>query len=117
MLFVLALDPIRTVFLYFDLCGHGKLDLEFVHGRAEKCVGSNKIYQRKVYILESEISEENNWQRVMVGQQILCTSVGPMWKQCLFVIGCLFLHSDWMMCFFRSSFKFQCRKPDVWKSV
>ena len=38
------------------------------------------------------------WQRVMVGQQILCTSVGPAWKHCLLVIGCLFLHSDWMMC-------------------
>ena len=23
------------------------------------------------------------WQRVMVGQQMLCTSVGPAWKQCL----------------------------------
>ena len=30
-------------FLYFDLYGHGKLDLKFVHGRAEKSVGSNKI--------------------------------------------------------------------------
>ena len=39
------------------------------------------------------------WQRVMVGQQILCNSVGPVWKQCLLVIGCLFLHLDWMMCF------------------
>ena len=37
-------------------------------------------------------------QRVMAGQQILCTSVGPVWKQSLLVIGCLFLHSDWMMC-------------------
>ena len=37
------------------------------------------------------------WQRVMVGQQILCTSVEPVWKHCLLVIGCLFLHSDWMM--------------------
>ena len=40
----------------------------------------------------------DSWQRVMVGQQILCTSVGPAWKHCLLVIGCLFLHSDWMMC-------------------
>ena len=37
-------------------------------------------------------------QRVMVGRQILCTSVGPAWKHCLLAIGCLFLHSDWMMC-------------------
>ena len=36
------------------------------------------------------------WQRVMVGQQILCTCVGPAWKHGLLVIGCLFLHSDWM---------------------
>ena len=38
------------------------------------------------------------WQRVMVGQQILCTGVGPAWRHCLIVIDCLFLHSDWMMC-------------------
>ena len=38
------------------------------------------------------------WQRVMVGQQILYTSVGPAWKHCLLVIGCLLLHCDWMMC-------------------
>ena len=38
------------------------------------------------------------WQRVMVGQQILCTSIGTAWKHCLLVIGCLFLHSNWMMC-------------------
>ena len=37
-------------------------------------------------------------QSVMVGQQILCTSVGPAWKHYLLVIGCLFVHSDWMMC-------------------
>ena len=36
----------------------------------------------------------------MVGQQVLCTSVGSVWKQCLLVIGCLFFHSDWMMCLF-----------------
>ena len=35
---------------------------------------------------------------VMVGQQISCTSVGPVWKQCLLVIGCLFLHFDWVIC-------------------
>ena len=27
---------------YFVQYGHGKLDLRFVHGRAEKCVGGNK---------------------------------------------------------------------------
>ena len=36
MLFVLALDHIGIVFLYFHLYGHGKLDLKFVRGRAEK---------------------------------------------------------------------------------
>ena len=60
MLFVLALDPIENVFLYFDLYGHGKLDLEFIHGRVEKCVGSNTICQKKVHISEAEIAEENN---------------------------------------------------------
>ena len=29
------------------------------------------------------------WQRVMADQQILCTSVGPVWKQCLLVIDCI----------------------------
>ena len=43
MLFVLTLDHIGNAFLYFGLYGHGKLDLKFVHGRAEKSVGSNKI--------------------------------------------------------------------------
>ena len=33
VLFVLALDHIGNVFLYF---GHRNLDLKFVHGRAEK---------------------------------------------------------------------------------
>ena len=60
MLFVLTLDHIGNVFLYFDLYGHGKLDLKFVHGKAEKCVGSNKICLNKVYISEDEIAEENN---------------------------------------------------------
>ena len=36
VLFVLALDQTGNVFLYFDLYGHGKLDLKFVHGRAER---------------------------------------------------------------------------------
>ena len=59
-LFVLALDPIENVFLYFDLYGHGKLDCEFVHGRAEKCVGSNKICPKRCTYQEAEIAEENN---------------------------------------------------------
>ena len=51
MLFVLVLDHIGNVFLYFDLYGHVKLDLKFVHGDAEKCV---------VHISEAGITEENN---------------------------------------------------------
>ena len=44
----------------FNLYGHGKLDLKFVHGRAKKSVGSNKICPEKVYTSEAEIAEENN---------------------------------------------------------
>ena len=44
----------------FYLYGHGKLDLKFAHGRAEKQAGSNKICPKKVYISEAEIVEENN---------------------------------------------------------
>ena len=44
---VLTLDIIRKIFLYFDLYGHGKLDLKIVHVRAEKCVGSNKDLSKK----------------------------------------------------------------------
>ena len=36
----------------------------------------------------------------MAGQQILCTCVGPVWKQCLLVIGCLFLYSDCFRTFY-----------------
>ena len=49
MLFVLILVHIENVFfcfLYFDVYGHGKLDLKFVHCKAEKCVGSNKENDR-----------------------------------------------------------------------
>ena len=53
MLFVLIL-------LYFDLYGHGKLDLKYVHGRAEKCVGSNKICPNMLHISEAETAKENN---------------------------------------------------------
>ena len=60
MLFVLILDRIGIVFLYFNLHGHGKLDFTFVHGSAEKCVGSNKICPNKLHISVAEIDEENN---------------------------------------------------------
>ena len=55
MLFVLALDHIRNVFLYFDLYGHGKLDLKFVHGKLEV---TRFIQKRCTYL--AEIAEENN---------------------------------------------------------
>ena len=77
MLFVLTLDHTGNAFLYFDLCGHGKLDLKFVHGRAEKKVGSNKICQIKVYISKAEIGEESNregWfisRHIYLGKQLL----------------------------------------------
>ena len=35
---MLPLDPIRKWLCYFVLYGHGKLDVRFVHGRAEKCI-------------------------------------------------------------------------------
>ena len=60
MLFFLILHHIGNVFLHFDLYGHGKLDLKFVHGRVEKCVGSSKICPNKLHISEAEIAEENN---------------------------------------------------------
>ena len=50
MLFVLALDHIGNVFLYFDLYGHGKLDLKFVHGRAEKQLEATRFVQKGVHI-------------------------------------------------------------------
>ena len=59
MPFVLILDHIGNVFLYFDLYGHGKLDLKFVHDGAEKCVRSNKTCPNKLHISEAEIAEEN----------------------------------------------------------
>ena len=49
-------------------------------------------------VSETVMVETIPWQRVMVGQQIICTNVGPAWKHCFRVIGCLFLNSDWMMC-------------------
>ena len=47
MLFALALDHNGTVFLYFDLSGDGKLDLKFVHGRAEKLNWKQQDLSRK----------------------------------------------------------------------
>ena len=52
--------PHRECFYYLVLYGHGKSDLEFVHGRAGKCVGSNMICPKKMPISEAEIAEENN---------------------------------------------------------
>ena len=60
MIFVLLLYHIGNVFLYFELYGHGKSDLEFVHGRVEKRVGSNMVCPKQVYISEAEITEKNN---------------------------------------------------------
>ena len=60
MLFVLILDHIKNIFSYFDMYGHGKLELKFVHGRADQCVGSNKICPNMLHISEAEITEENN---------------------------------------------------------
>ena len=65
MLFVLILDNIGKVFLYFDLHGHGKLNLKFVYGRAEKCVGNNKICPNKLRISEAEIAEKKIEPRVL----------------------------------------------------
>ena len=48
------------MFLYFDLYGHGKLDLKSSYDRAKKCVGSNKICPEKMYISQVEIAEETN---------------------------------------------------------
>ena len=60
MLFALILDHIGNVFLYFNLYGHEKLDLKFVHGSSERCAGSNKICPNKLHISDVEIAEENN---------------------------------------------------------
>ena len=60
MLFVLVLDPIGNVFLYLDLYGHEKLDLEFVHGRPKSVLEAKICLQQKVYISEAEIAEKNN---------------------------------------------------------
>ena len=46
MLFVLILDHIGNVFLYFDLCGHGKLDLKFVHSKVESRLEATRFVQK-----------------------------------------------------------------------
>ena len=59
MPFVLALDHIETVFLYFDLYGHGKLDLRFVHaGLKSKLEATRFVKKRCTYL--AEIVKENN---------------------------------------------------------
>ena len=61
MLSVLTLHHIGNIFLcFFNLYCNGKLDLKFVHGRAEKYVGGNKICPKKVHTSEAETAEENN---------------------------------------------------------
>ena len=35
---MLLIRPHRKWLCYFVPCGHGKLDLRFVHGKAEKCI-------------------------------------------------------------------------------
>ena len=44
--------------LLFVMYGHGKLDLRFVHGTAEKCI-------EMVHISKAEIAEENNLPQVL----------------------------------------------------
>ena len=60
MLFVLIVDHIGNVFLYFDLYGHGKLDLKFVLGRAEKVCWKQQDLSNNLHISEGEIAEEDN---------------------------------------------------------
>ena len=46
--------------LYFDLYRHGNLDFKFVFDRAKSVLEATRFVQRKVYISEAEIAEENN---------------------------------------------------------
>ena len=46
---------------YFVLFSHGKLDLSFFHGRAEKCIDCIDL----LHISVSEVAEENNLPRVL----------------------------------------------------
>ena len=47
MLFVLALDPIENIFLYFDLYGYGKLDLEFVHAGPKSVLEATRFVEKR----------------------------------------------------------------------
>ena len=58
MLFVLIVDHIGNVFLYFDLYGHGKLDLKFVLGRAEKVCWKQQDLSNNLHISEGEIERK-----------------------------------------------------------
>ena len=59
MLFVLVLDYIGNVFLYFDLYGHGKLDLSlFKAGQKSKLEATRFVQNRCAYL--AEIAEENS---------------------------------------------------------
>ena len=81
---VLTFDHIGNVFLYFDLYGHGKLDLKFVHGR-EVCWKQQGL-SKKVYISEAE---ENNRTTsfgekglVICGHIYLCNQLLPQINSC-----------------------------------
>ena len=51
VLFVLTLDHIGNAFLYFDLYGHGKLNLKFVHGRAKSRLEATRFVQKRCTFL------------------------------------------------------------------
>ena len=55
---MLLTRPYWIWFCYFVQYGHEKLDLRFVHGRAEKCI-------EMLHIPKVEIAEENNFPRVL----------------------------------------------------
>ena len=55
---MLVIRPHRKWLCYFVPYGHGKLELRFVHGRAEKCI-------EMLHISKAEIAEENNFSRVL----------------------------------------------------
>ena len=78
MLFVLTLDHTKNVFLCLIIYGHRKLDLKFVHGRAEI----------EVYTSEAEIAEENS-RTMSFGKKGLFTC-GHIYfdKQLLFNLKC-----------------------------
>ena len=45
-----------VLFVFLILYSHGKLDLKFVHGVAEKRVESTKVCSNKMYTSEDEIA-------------------------------------------------------------